>query len=169
MKSIALAIGFAASLMASAAMAQSATQNPGAAATLPNAFDAPASGQPAPRATPQQPAQAQAPANAPAGAPASAPDIARAEEALREVITALRSGQIDYTMFSDDLAEKIRPQTSQIGSLLSQFGDLKTITHKGQPDGVDLFRVDFENQATEWVIGFDNDDQIAALLFRPAQ
>ncbi|WP_292054284.1 MULTISPECIES: hypothetical protein, partial [unclassified Brevundimonas] len=114
-------------------------------------------------------APAQAPATAPAGAPASAPDIARAEEALRDVISALRTGQIDYIMFSDDLAEKIRPQASQIGSLLSQFGNLKSITHKAQPDGVDLFRVEFANQATEWVIGFDNEDQIAALLFRPAQ
>lgn len=109
------------------------------------------------------------PATAPTGAPASAPDIARAEAALREVISGLKSGNVDYTMFSDDLAGKVRPQAGQIGSLLGQFGDLKTITHKGQPDGVDMFRVEFANQVTEWVIGFDNDDQIAALLFRPAQ
>ncbi|MHC3128339.1 hypothetical protein OB03_14115, partial [Brevundimonas sp. GN22] len=101
--------------------------------------------------------------------PAAAPDIARAENALRQIIAGLKSGSVDYSMFSDNVAEKVRPQASQIGSLLTQFGDLKSITHKGQPDGVDLFRVEFANQATEWVIGFDNDDQVAALLFRPAQ
>ena len=35
--------------------------------------------------------------------------------------------------------------------------------------GAELFRVVFEKQATDWVIAFNNDDQIAALLFRPAR
>lgn len=140
-------------------MAQTAPERPAAAATLPNAFDVPATSSAAP---PAQPAS-------PTAAPASAPDIARAETALRDVIAALASGEVDYTVFSDDLAEKVRPQAAQIGGLISQFGALQSITHKGQPDGVDLFHVQFEKQATEWVIGFDNEDQIAALLFRPAQ
>lgn len=169
MKTIAITLGLTASLLASSAMAQSAQpaaaqaapERPAAAATLPNAF-APPPGDQAPAASSQ-------PATAPTAAPASAPDIVRSETALRQIIAGLKSGELDYTMFSDDLAEKVRPQAGQIGSLLTQFGDVKTITHKGQPDGVDLFRVEFTNQATDWVIGFDNDDQIAALLFRPAQ
>ena len=32
-----------------------------------------------------------------------------------------------------------------------------------------LFRVTFDNQATEWIIGFGDDGKIAALLFRPAE
>lgn len=168
MKISAIAFGLGASLMASVALAQTAapqtgSQTPAAAATLPNAFGE------RPQTAPAAPAAVQAPATAPEGAPAAAPDIARAEEALQAIITGLKSGQLDYSMFSDDLAEKIRPQAEQIGGLLVQFGDLKSITHQGQPDGVDLFRVEFANQATEWVIGFDNDDQVAALLFRPAQ
>ncbi|WP_242912309.1 DUF3887 domain-containing protein [Brevundimonas pishanensis] len=169
MKTIAISLGLTATLLASSALAQNAqptapvaTDRPAAAATLPNAFSGQETGQAAPAA------QA-APATAPTGAPAAAPDIARAENALRQIIAGLKSGSVDYSMFSDNVAEKVRPQASQIGSLLTQFGDLKSITHKGQPDGVDLFRVEFANQATEWVIGFDNDDQVAALLFRPAQ
>ena len=36
-------------------------------------------------------------------------------------------------------------------------------------DGADLFRVTFDNQVTEWLIGFDAEDKIALLLFRPAE
>ena len=144
-----------------AASAQTApAQKPAAAATLPNAFGAQA--QPAQAARPAQPAAPPAPP-----APPAAPDIARAQTALLEVIANLKSGEIDYSPFSDDLAAKIREQSSQIGSLLTQFGDVQTVRHLAQPDGVDVFRVDFKNQSTEWMIGFDNDDQIAALLFRP--
>ena len=35
--------------------------------------------------------------------------------------------------------------------------------------GADLFRVTFDNQVTEWLIGFDAEDKIALLLFRPAE
>lgn len=142
------------------ANAQSApAQSPAAAATLPDAFASPTQ-------TPQ-PARPAAPPAPPA--PPTAPDIARAQTALLEVIANLKSAEIDYTSFSTDLAAKIREQSSQIGSLLTQFGEIKSVRHMAQPDGVDVFRVDFENQSTEWMIGFDNDDQIAALLFRPVE
>lgn len=149
-----ITVAMAAPAMASAQTAPA--QSPAAAATLPDAF--------APPAPPARPATPPAPPAPPAPV---APDIVRAQTALVEVIANLKSPQIDYTPFSDDLAAKIREQSSQIGSLLTQFGEIKSVRHLGQPDGVDVFRVDFENQATEWMIGFDNDDQIAALLFRP--
>ena len=38
-----------------------------------------------------------------------------------------------------------------------------------QQNGADVFRVVFDKQATDWIIGFNEDDLIAALLFRPAQ
>ncbi|WP_406852713.1 hypothetical protein WEU32_02190 [Brevundimonas sp. BH3] len=143
-----------------AASAQTApAQNPAAAATLPDAFTSPTQ-------TPQPARPAALPAPP---APPTAPDIARAQTALLEVIANLKSAEIDYTSFSTDLAAKIREQSSQIGSLLTQFGEIKSVRHMAQPDGVDVFRVDFENQATEWMIGFDNEDQIAALLFRPVE
>lgn len=141
-----------------AASAQTApAQNPAAAARLPDTFGTPAQ-QPARPATPPAPP-----------APPAAPDIARAQTALLEVIANLKSGEVDYSPFSADLAAKIREQSSQIGGLLTQFGDIQSVRHLAQPDGVDVFRVDFKNQSTEWMIGFDNDDQIAALLFRPVE
>ncbi|MGH7021482.1 MAG: hypothetical protein ACREEY_16500 [Brevundimonas sp.] len=142
-----------ASLLALPARAQTTTTpapTGGAAATLPNAF-----GEPAP-----------APAAAPA---AEAPDIARSEQALRAAIASFQSGNVDYTVFSDDLAVQIREQAATVSPLVQQFGALKTISHVGQQDGADLFRVVFEKQATDWVIAFNDENQIAALLFRPAR
>lgn len=156
-----------ATLLAVPALAQQrpATPPPSggtAAATLPDAFaDTPTPAAPAPRAA--------VPA-APTAAPtAQAPDIARSEEALRAVIAAVQTGRIDYSAFSPDLAEKIRAQSPQMTPLIQQFGPVKTVRHKGQQGGADMFRVEFEHQATDWVIGFNDEDQIAALLFRPAE
>lgn len=140
--------------------AQSASaQKPAAAATLPDAFGTQT----------RQPARPAAPPAPPVPPAPVAPDIARSQAALLEVIANLKSDEIDYSPFSDDLAAKIREQSSQIGSLLTQFGDVQSVRHLAQPDGVDVFRVDFKNQSTDWMIGFDNDDQIAALLFRPVE
>lgn len=144
------------SLLALPVAAQTATppaSSPGAAATLPNAFEEPA---------PARPAAPPAPA-------AVAPDIARAEQALRAAIASFQSGDVDYSVFSDDLAVQIREQAATVTPLVQQFGSLKTISHVGQHDGADLFRVVFEKQATDWVIAFNDDNQIAALLFRPAR
>lgn len=152
-----IATAVAALTMAAATTAFAQSQ-PSAAATLPDAFDNPAA--------PAQPAR---PAQAPAAPTATAPDIARSEAALRTVISSFQSGQVDYTSFTTDLGEQVRGQADMIGSLLTQFGAVQSVTHKGQPQGADMFEVQFENQKTEWVVGFDNEDQIAALLFRPAE
>lgn len=106
-----------------------------------------------------------------AGPPAAttAPDIARSEEALRVVIAAFQSGNIDYTDFTTGLAEQVRAKSTEMIPLIQQFGAIKTVEHRGQQNGADIFRVVFDKQATDWVIGFDAEDQIAALLFRPAQ
>jgi len=88
---------------------------------------------------------------------------------LRAAIVSFQSGQVDYSVFSEDLATQIRAQAAQVTPMVQNFGALKSISHVGQQDGADLFRVIFEKQATDWVIAFDDNDQIAALLFRPAR
>lgn len=147
-------------VFATPVLAQSQTpQEPTVAATLPDAFGAAQSATPRP-ATP--PATAAAPA-------ASASDAARSETALRAIIAGLKSGNVDYSIFTTDLAAQVREQANTIGGLLTQFGPVKTVAHKGQPQGADLFEIQFEKQKTEWLIGFDENDKIAALLFRPAE
>ncbi|HUH22951.1 MAG TPA: hypothetical protein VLZ51_02695 [Brevundimonas sp.] len=156
MKTPTLAAVMGASLLALPVAAQTATPpapTTGAAATLPNAFEQPAA----------------APARPAAPAVAEAPDIARSEQALRAAIVSFQSGQVDYSVFSEDLATQIRAQAAQVTPMVQNFGALKSISHVGQQDGADLFRVIFEKQATDWVIAFDDNDQIAALLFRPAR
>lgn len=128
-----------------------------AAATLPDAFSRPAA---ASSATTAPPAAAEA--------EAEAPDIARSEQALRAVITSLQSDAIDYSVFSTDLAEQIHGRAAEFAPRIRQLGAVKTMEYRGQRDGAELFRVVFEKQATDWVIAFDAEDQINALLYRPA-
>ena len=142
------------------ALAQSA-----AAASVPNAFDRPAQTQNPTQAAPARPASAAAAA----ATPAAAPDIARSEEALRGVIADIQGGGFDYSDFTPNLAAQIRQQAEQVGSLIKSFGAVKTVEYERQEGEAQMFKVTFDNQATEWLIGFDADDKIAALLFRPAQ
>lgn len=132
-----------------------------AAGAVPNAFDRPAQS-----ATPQaRPAPA---APAPTAA-AQAPDIARSEEALRAVIAAAQGTGFDYAGFTTGLGTQIRQQEAQVIPLIKGFGAIKTVQYVKQEGEAQMFKVTFDNQVTEWMIGFDAEDKIAALLFRPAE
>ena len=142
-------------------------QSSGAAAgAVPNSFDAPAAQATtsAPRPTPQPsgpPAQ-----TAPAASPA---DIAKGEAALRDLIGDIQGAGLDYSVFTDNLAAQIREQSAQVTPLIKSFGELREIDHQRAEGQAQLYRATFENQVTEWLIGFDDDGKIAALLFRPAE
>lgn len=154
MKTALKTLALAAALMAPAPVLAQA-----AAGSVPNSFDAPAT-QTAP--APQGPAQAGPQAAAPA-------DVAKAEAALRGVITAMQGAGLDYSVFTDNLAGQIRQQSAQVTPLIKSFGALRTVEHVRPEGQAQMFRVTFDNQATEWVIGFGDDGKIAALLFRPAE
>ena len=161
MKSLALALMLAAAPVAVLAQTAAPSQErPAAAGAAPNTFDTPARPA-APQAA--RPALAQGPS----AGEAQAPDVARAERTLREIIAAAQTGQVDYSVFSDNLAIQIRAQSTQVTTLLEGFGELRSITYAGEQQGADLFEVIFANAETQWVIGFDEDDKVGALLFRP--
>ncbi len=131
-----------------------------AAGAVPNAFD--------------RPAQTAAPQARPAAAPATAsaaqaPDIARSEEALRAVIAGAQGTGFDYSDFTTGLGTQIRQQEAQVVPLIKGFGAVKTVEYVKQEGEAQMFKVTFDNQVTEWLIGFDAEDKIAALLFRPAE
>lgn len=130
-----------------------------AAGAVPNAFDRPAQS-----ATPQA-----RPAPAAPTAAAQAPDIARSEEALRAVIAAAQGTGFDYADFTTGLGTQIRQQEAQVIPLIKGFGAIKTVEYVRQEGEAQMFKVTFDNQVTEWMIGFDAEDKIAALLFRPAE
>lgn len=132
-----------------------------AAGAVPNAFDRPAQS----ATTQARPAPA---APAPTGA-AQAPDIARSEEALRAVIAAAQGTGFDYADFTTGLGTQIRQQEAQVIPLIKGFGAVKTVEYVKQEGEAQMFKVTFDNQVTEWMIGFDAEDKIAALLFRPAE
>ena len=119
-----------------------------AAASMPNSFDGPV------RAAP---VAAPAPANP------------RAEAVLRDIIAGAQAGTIDYALMSDDLAARVREQEATIQPLIAGFGPVQAVDFVGSQNGADLFAVIFANAATEWVIGFNEADKVAALLFRPAE
>ena len=130
-----------------------------AAGAVPNAFD---------RAAQTAAPQAR-PAAAPATASAQAPDIARSEEALRAVIAGAQGTGFDYSDFTTGLGTQIRQQEAQVVPLIKGFGAVKTVEYVKQEGEAQMFKVTFDNQVTEWLIGFDAEDKIAALLFRPAE
>jgi hypothetical protein len=127
-----------------------------AAGALPNTFDRPA------QAAPVQP-------STPTLTPAPTPANARSEEVLREIIASAQAGAIDYSLMTEDLGGKVREQAGEIQPLIQGFGPVQAVDFVGAQDGADLFVVLFANQATQWVIGFDGADKVAALLFRPAE
>ncbi|WP_339914345.1 hypothetical protein [uncultured Brevundimonas sp.] len=120
-----------------------------AAATLPNNFDRSA-------AVSAVPAQA-----------AVLPDD-RAEPALRAFIDQAASGTIDTTVLSDELAAAVTAQAAQVTPLIQSLGAVQVVTFVGKENGTDLFSILFDKADTEWIIGFNADGRIGALLFRPA-
>jgi hypothetical protein len=124
-----------------------------AAGAVPNAFDA------APAA----------PAQAPASVEAQAPDIARAEAALRGVIAAVQGAGFDYSVFTPDLAARMRQLSPEISPLIKSFGAVRTVEFEKAEGDAQLFRVTFDNKVTEWMILFDPEDRIAGLRFRPVE
>lgn len=156
----------AAALLLIPAAAPTAAVAQVAAATMPNSFDGPAQ----PRATvPIQRAPAVVAPAQPAAPAATAPTNARSEEVLREIIAGAQAGTIDYALMSDDLAGKVREQEAAIRPLITGFGPVLAVDFVGSQNGADLFAVTFTNAATQWVIGFNEADKVAALLFRPAE
>lgn len=152
MKTLFAALILAPAVIAGPALAQVA------AGAVPNSFDAPAQSQ-----------QAQPRPAAPPPATAAAPDVARGEAALRDIIADVQGEGFDYAVFSANLAAQIRQQAAQVTPLIKGFGAVRSVTFMGQERDAQLFKVVFDNQETEWLIGFDDQDKVAALLFRPAQ
>ncbi|MBN8528728.1 MAG: hypothetical protein J0M36_05795 [Caulobacterales bacterium] len=137
---------------------------PHAAATLPNAFDRPSP----PIGDHVRTAPPDVTAAMPAPAAEVGPDVKRAEDALRAVVAGVQGDTLNYAMFSEDLGNRIRGQAATIGPLIKGFGGLTDVVYVGQEQGAELFALDFANARTQWIIGFNAEDEIALLLFRPA-
>ncbi|MGQ3039276.1 MAG: hypothetical protein ACT6SD_00100 [Brevundimonas sp.] len=128
-----------------------------AAATMPNTFDGPARGAPAQAVQPAAPVVAATPANP------------QSEATVRKIIADAQAGTMDYSIMTDSLAERIRPQAAQVTPIIQSLGAIQTFEFAGSQEGADMFLVRFANAATQWIIGFDDAGKVDALLFRPAE
>jgi len=165
MKTLALAAAVFMLLPASVLAQSAPPATGGAAATLPNTFDAP-SGAPAATRAPRTAAPA-APAVAGPAAPKDPAEIALSETALRTTIAALQNGAPNYAEMTPTVATRLRGQAPTITPVIVGFGALKSIEYVGQEDDAELFVVLFDKAATQWILGRNADGKIAALLFRP--
>ena len=147
-----LIAGVAAALLVTGAAA--AQEQTVAAGRIENTFDS--NGRQTAVATPEAPAQA-----------ASAPD-ARAEPAIRAFIGGLQTGTVDWSVFTPNLAEQLRPNEARMAEVVRELGTLESVDWFEGREGVDMFLVRFAEVDTQWLIGFEDDGKIAALLFRPA-
>jgi septal ring-binding cell division protein DamX len=133
------------------------TASPTAAATIPNTFDTPAR-----------------PVTPPPAASAAGPtqdevtQADMAEGALRVVIADLAEGELDAALFTTDLANRLRPQLPTLRPIVQGFGALELIEPQGLSNGANQFLVTFENAATQWIVGLNDEGRVSALLFRPA-
>lgn len=128
-----------------------------AAATMPNTFDGPARGAPAQPVQPAAPVVAATPANP------------QSEATVRKIIADAQAGTMDYSIMTDTLADRIRPQAAQVTPIIQSLGAIQTFEFAGSQEGADMFLVRFANAATQWIIGFDDAGKVDALLFRPAE
>ena len=116
-----------------------------------------------------QPGQARQPTPAAPVPPAAEPLNAASEDTLRDIIASARAGEMDYSLMTEDLAAQVREQEAQVTPLIQGFGDLQAVDFVGSQNGADLFEVAFDNAATQWIIGFNEEGKVAVLLFRPAE
>lgn len=136
-----------------------------ALACLPGAVQAQVAAGTVPDPFQRQPAAPAAPP-APAASPSQPPLNAAAPATLRTLIEGAQAGGMDYSLLTDDLAGKVRVQQEAVATLLQSLGELQNIEFVGSEDGVDLFAVTFARGLTHWIIGFDESDKVAVLLFR---
>lgn len=101
-------------------------------------------------------------------APARTSADPRAEPAIRAFIGGLQTGAVDWSVFTDNMVDQIRPQEAAAAEAIKGLGALESVEWMEHRDGADLFLVRFEQIDTQWVIGFDAAGKIGALLFRPA-
>jgi hypothetical protein len=131
-----------------------------AAGAVANTFDGAAQVPPV-----QTPAQAQAEPQT----QAQAPDIARAEDALRNVIASAQGAGFNYAVFTPDLGGRMRQLAPQLIPLIKSFGEVRSVDFMAAEGDAQLFRITFDNKVTEWMILFDPEDRIAGLRFRPVE
>lgn len=95
-------------------------------------------------------------------------DAARETEApLRKIITDLQQGAPDAGSMEPELGAAVQAQAAAISGLLKSLGKLQQVEFASAERGTDIYKVTFENGATNWMIRMSPAGKIAGLVFRP--
>ncbi len=90
------------------------------------------------------------------------------ETLLRNTIQTVRLGTPDYDQMSAQLADVTRAQLPNLQKVIGNLGDVTSIALvAAEPDGVDRYRVVFQNGATEWDIKISADGKLTSAGFHP--
>ncbi|MBX9576402.1 MAG: hypothetical protein K2X07_12275 [Caulobacteraceae bacterium] len=100
--------------------------------------------------------------------PARSEPDPRSEPAIRAFIGGLQTGTVDWNAFTPSMVEQMQPGEAAAVEMIGGLGALESVEWFQHRSGMDHYLVRFENADTQWIIGFDDADKIAALLFRPA-
>jgi CubicO group peptidase (beta-lactamase class C family) len=105
---------------------------------------------------------------APAGSASTSAPHPGTETALRQVITELAAGTVDFTRIGPELAVHLKPQVGATQALLAQCGALESVTFSGSTEhGWDTYTVRFQNTTLEWRIVLGPDGKITGLRLSP--
>lgn len=91
------------------------------------------------------------------------------EAMLQTLLEQQCSGEVDYSLMNEPLAELARAQAHLVKSEMDRLGALGTIQFKGvDPTGFDVYEVDFANGRLEWSIAMADDGRVNGLAMRNA-
>jgi hypothetical protein len=105
---------------------------------------------------------------APLQAPAQLEAPRQTKTLLRTVIDEIQLGKLDLSRMEPTLQEAMRQQMPVAAKAFQQLGALQTIKFAGTQNGLDIYRVAFQNGATNWAIRMSDGGKIAALMFHRA-
>jgi pimeloyl-ACP methyl ester carboxylesterase len=89
------------------------------------------------------------------------------EGPLRKIITDLQLGEPDAGGMEPELDAAVRAQAAAIGASLKSLGTLQQVEFESAERGTDIYKVTFENGATNWMIRMSPAGKIAGLFFKP--
>ena len=70
--------------------------------------------------------------------------------------------------FTPGVATRLNGQLATYAELIQSYGAVESIETQDVSNGVGQFLVVFENAATQWQVGLDDNGLVAALRFREA-
>ena len=83
------------------------------------------------------------------------------EALVRHTIEALRQGTPNYDQMGPQMAQATRTHIPDLQKAMSNLGNVETVTLlEAEPEGLDRYKVAFQNGAAEWDVRVNNDGSL---------